>query len=168
MASDWYRSLCRAHGQDKIAVGAVPEMEHHSYWVSSPDDPEPTSAEHKAFYNGLDGIIRPFGKDKFPNAPRELTRPYIVGDFFGMWSEMLVMNARLFKGHAELLMELLTLIQAYLRKPENRRWRVGYFAGPDSLVVFPEAVVIRQRVFDLNQATEPLRAWLHDAILYDF
>ena len=46
----------------------------------------------------------------------------------------------------------------------NRSWRVGYFAGPDSLVVFPDVVVVRQSIVRVQEAAAPLQQWLQAAI----
>jgi hypothetical protein len=168
MPSDWYKHLCEIHGPDGIAVGSVPQMDHHTYWVSSPEDPEPTAAQHQAFCEGLEEMFEGFGHEKLNHVRDRMDWPSIVGDYFMMWSETLILTPKVFKGRLEVLTDLLSRIQAFLQQPENRRWRVGYFAGADSLVVFPDKIVIREAILPLRDAASPLKSWLADAILHSF
>jgi hypothetical protein len=159
MPSDWYGYLRAMHGEEHIAVGPVPELAHHRYWISSTDEEEPTNEEHRAFYEGARSVVRVCLEGHQWEGPA-LQRPYIVGDFFGCRTEMLAFDPRILVGKAAVLRDLLLRLQAYVQKPENRRWRIGFFDGEDSVVVFPDRILVGPLAVSAGDLLAALTRWL--------
>jgi hypothetical protein len=135
----------------------VPYSRDSGAWLSSVDDPEPTLEEFKAFYDRASTVVETVCAERL----RETTdRPHLGGDYFGYRSEELLFDRAKLSTRAEGMGDLLLGLQAFLRRPENVRWRLGYFEDEDSLIVYPSAIVIGQHSVPQRDLIPLLRAWL--------
>jgi hypothetical protein len=159
--SEWYQSLVRFHGRDRVAVGPSAYSDDEDYWVSGRDEDCATPEEHQRFYEGLAAKLRDFGeRSSLPN--RGFVRPAVVGDFFGIRSEILTFSPSLLRDHVELLAELIDLIQSYLALAENVRWRVLYTSPSESLAIYPSAIFLGAARFpNVCDASGVLPEWLN-------
>jgi hypothetical protein len=154
---EWYIRLVSGGHSSPPDVGPVPYSRDSGAWLSAVDDPEPTHEEFQAFYDRASAVVRKFGAERLPET---VGRPYLTGDYFGFRSDELLFDRAKLSTHASEMGDLLLALQTFLRRPENLRWRLGYFADEDSLIVYPSAIIIGQHSVAQRELIPLLQAWL--------
>jgi hypothetical protein len=136
-----------------LVVGELAISADETYWVSSEAEDEPSNDEHDRVYRALTAVCDAFSSRRLADAPR-LSGAHIVGDFWGNRSECLVIDPGLVLESRAPLPELLGDLQRCLQQPGHAGWRVGYFEGDDSLVVYAGSIFLGAERFD--DASSPL------------
>lgn len=160
--SSWCRQLVKLHGVNGVIVGPCPYSVHERCWISSRTEEAPSHEEVATFNGQLRLDVRELTASRFPEL-RMYERPHVLGDFFGFREETLTMDVTLFRSKLDLLVELLTLIQGYLRRPGNERWRVSCLVPGASLVIYPGVLWLGDESFPTPDDARPrLHSWIDD------
>jgi len=153
----WYLRLASRSHLPLPDVGPLPYSRDSGAWLSTVNDPEPTRDEFSAFHERASTVISGFWAERHLETT---DRPYLPGDYFGYRSEELLFDRAKLSAHALEMRDLLLTLQKFLARPENVRWRLGYFDDEDSLIVYPSTIIIGQRSLGPSQLLAPLENWL--------
>lgn len=159
LGSEWYRDLLNVHGSAGVKVGSIP-YDEKTYWLSSAAEDEASLEEHETFSTKLAGLLEGLRQQEMADL-QPLEAPTVVGDFFGQRTEFLDIYPKAFEGREGLFVRVLEIVQAHLRSPGCSRWRVGYFAETDPLVVYPDAIFVGDERFEQPSDLGPMvKVWL--------
>lgn len=144
----WYRRLCDSVGKSSVGVGPVGWHEDQSFWVSSPNDLEPTAEEHDRFYDALYDVVESAWNNADRGTLDHSDAPYVVGNFYHVRSETLVFGIEQTKPYFDTVLEVIDAIRLFLRDANHRQWRVGYFHGDASILIYPQAIFVGEDRFE--------------------